>query len=105
MYSSCIHIKEWQGVKFQNFHFLKIKLNYFIFVIYLNLYFQQLTVHKCFESEAGVLEEEQKDDLRSLQGLFNEMGFRGMVAKDALIGWRRLGKVKQSDGQPRPEQT
>ena len=63
---------------------------------------RNLIVHKCFESEAGVLEEEQEDDLRSLQGLFNELGLRDMVAKDALIGWRRLGKVKQSDDQPRP---
>ena len=63
---------------------------------------RNLIVHKCFESEAGVLEEEQEDDLRSLQGLFNELGLRDMVAKDALIGWRTLGKVKQSDDQPRP---
>ena len=61
---------------------------------------RNLIVHKCFESEAGVLEEEQEDDLRSLQGLFNELGLRDMVAKDALIDWRRLGKVKQSDQRP-----
>ena len=62
---------------------------------------RNLVVHKCFESEMGVEEEAQGDDLRSIQGLLNEIGLRDMVARDALIGWRRLGQ-KKDDGQSRP---
>ena len=53
---------------------------------------RNVVIHKCFESDAAVEETAQGDDFRSIQGLFNELGLRDMVASDVLIGWRRSGK-------------
>ena len=35
-----------------------------------------------------------------IQDLFNELGMRDMLAKDVLIGWRRLGKKNNDENRP-----
>ena len=55
---------------------------------------RNLVLHNCLESNASNPEEAQRDDLVGVQTLFNELGLREVVAKEVLLGWRRLGQRK-----------
>ena len=61
---------------------------------------RNIVLHQCLESNAMTSEEIQRDDLLGIQSLFNELGLRDIVAKEVLLGWRRLGQKKSV--QPRP---
>ena len=57
-------------------------------------------LHNCLESSASNLEEVQRDDMIGVQSLFNELGLRELVAKEALVGCRRLGQKKDNHHRP-----